>query len=817
MVEDRTEIRIAHISDLHFTSQMAWSKRDENNDDIVRFTALKRDLVEQKPHALMVTGDIADNTTWELNDNLLEQAWTNALDFLTDVCSELFPQSSEYSDRLFIIPGNHDAKILGNITREELVKLMSHRWFRLGRFFFGKAAKHLSKRLDVVGYYEQVSPIFDAKMEQAVQSIPSDSQRFAKIFGHFMESRRVAGFNIFAFCIDSNFQKDSYLNFAQGTVSAVQADRLAQASKRLRTDPDFEHAYKLALVHHHPMPIPLAESPPTRFEGDEFHLMRNAGSFMKVCLDLGIDFILHGHQHAEGCSVVEFPRHERDENGQEKRRVVILGAGSVQDGRRNNICSYNLLRILPNHECKVDVRHRAYRSIEPQYDLSRQFPLVSNEDYRRRLNANSNFDIKVGRLDIFAAIDSCGDLTADYFARRVRPTNGKPALKEYPVFFMNESARATVTARSFTDTHKLPNAVEGGIKFKEPATQDNPQDTAWSVEGAGIYTFSEEYCGWHKGTKQEQFGIRITKSYDELYIDLEFPKVFQLVNPRPEAIRTVTELTPEERNVGVHTLLAQRKAVIDDAETAVCREGFRMSPQNRVTLLVSHPLPGLFYRIVWDLLKTEYDVLPDNSDQDDPNRMLRSRVRAVVHALHQRFHSLHTSTEERRLVHQFLSNCAVQLSQTFGIQERFRIDLAVIDPTGTIIVVAAGQLEKTVYGASDLLPECKLGETLRGKAYLQRAIRYYSPGIPDSEKDPNRNEMEKMTKHQIAFLLLYPPELPYFPRLGVVTISSESEISAFFEIQRRPQAQGAILLLHEGLRLLAQELHLPFPSYTELD
>lgn len=808
-----TEIKIAHFSDLHFDSEMTWPPKDPNRPWAARLLSLKEDLVDQRPHVLMVTGDIADNASWELVEGSLVTAWRNALDYLLNLCRTLFPGQGEYTDRLFVIPGNHDAKVLGNVNREELHRLTKGRLFRIARRCLAGVIKHLLKKHGLGSQYKKIAPIFDSKMREALQSIPSDSKHFREIFGPYMQSRPIPSLETVVFCVDSNYPEDSFLNFAQGLVSPAQAQALREDANAFRSSfPEFKRAYKFVLVHHHPMPIPLAEGLGTRIEGDEFNLLRNAGSFMRECIHNEIDFVLHGHQHAQASSIVTFPDvTQQDGKG---HSVVVIGAGSVQHPRSEH-CSYNLIRRLTNGEWKAEVRSRVdRREGVARYERDREVPLASAEQYRRRVHEAANFDIGVGRLDIFASIDQFGNLKTNFSAKRVTPVS-KDRLDKYPVFFMNESQRATLVARGFKDENLKPNVLEGTIPLEPPATREDPKDIRWEIEGLGLYTFSQEYCQWYKGTTKEQFAFGIGKSYDELYIDLELPpELPPPVNPKAEAIRLVNPATRLDEEHPVHKLLSTGDAVIDEVETSVCWRGFRLSPSNvRLSLLIRQPLPGTIYRLVWELPPDEYEVLPED-DPDSPIKKLRSRTRGTIKAFHGRLHSLRIGTEDYGLVQDFLVKCASKISKILESQEPIRIDLGVIDSSGTIKVVAAVQGTEPNYNESSLRPECKLGESLRGKAYLQRDIRCYTPGILDSEKDPNRDQMEKMTKHQISFPLVYPPQLPYFPRIGVLTLSSELEVSRCFDlIQQKPEVSWTIhSSLEEELFELAKVLELLFPT-----
>src|SRR5438128_2001906 len=115
-------MRIAHISDLHFTSEMQWppAPNERNLPWAAAYMELERDLTSQKADLLLVTGDIANNDIRELRDQGIKSAWYAARAYLEELCGLL---GIDPKERLFVIPGNHDTKVIGNITREQLLAI----------------------------------------------------------------------------------------------------------------------------------------------------------------------------------------------------------------------------------------------------------------------------------------------------------------------------------------------------------------------------------------------------------------------------------------------------------------------------------------------------------------------------------------------------------------------------------------------------------------------------------------------------------------------------------------------------------------------
>src|SRR5437867_2294882 len=146
---------------------------------------------------------------------------------------------------------------------------------------------------------------------------------------------------------------------------------------------------------------------------------------MQNCVEVGVDFILHGHKHARGCSVVAFPEAAGE------HAMIIVGAASVQHPL-SEACSYNVIRRLASGEWRLAVRAREDRAegVSPYRNLREEVALLPREQHRRRILQGAALAITVGRLDILGRIDENGDVILRYYAKRVAPRAQNGAIRE---------------------------------------------------------------------------------------------------------------------------------------------------------------------------------------------------------------------------------------------------------------------------------------------------------------------------------------------------------------------------------------------------
>jgi 3',5'-cyclic AMP phosphodiesterase CpdA len=813
-----SELSVAHLSDLHFTSEMRWPPLPDDEGTLwaMRYRALEEDVVGQMPNLVVVTGDLADNHLWELQEKGLAKSWDIALAFLEGLCKRVFgtEPESDWKQRLFVIPGNHDVKVLGNINPIELKQITSSRKFRLGRWFLSRATKGYVKRKGLDLSERDFEALFDPELRAVLERSPVDVKAFGQKFGTYTTSRRVDALKMYVFCINSNIPTDSVLTFAQGAVSAEEARRFRAKAKEWQTDDSFyKDWHKIALVHHHPMPIPLAEGLSGVTEADQFHLMRNAGTFLNLCIDSEIDFVLHGHKHARSCSTVSIPQR----NGRD-RSVVVIGAGSGQVPF-DKACSYNLLRRNADRSWDVIVRQRADRAEGPSdYKEEDVLRIVSPDQDRHRAWVAGQYEIAVRRLDFVASINTNGDLDMGYSAYGVFPLNAAE-LQEYNVVFSAESKRTMLENVSFPDEEKNPYALRGKIPLTNPATAKNPRDIEYSFTAVGMVSQSKEYCQIYKNDSSENVSVGIGKRYDSVTMEVDFPDEFLPKNPRVQVV-DFTGVDAQKSDISVSQMLKQGIARVDNAETAYCRDRLRVWRRNsRLSFQVDKPLPNRYYRVLWDLPETEYSTIP--AVKSGPNR--RGLTEASITELRKILLTPHASKEQdevRDFLHGIGDWCMQQAKKP---DCSFRIDLATLTGTQTLKVIALATHNKNGWGDGVLNITCELGVTSRGRAFLERRPILYAPGDAQNARNPSRHQLEPDTKHQVAIPLVWPPHLPYYPRIGVMTISSDAFSCPLFEwlnlAETREAPSSLDLMFHEThLRLsdLAKALQCPLPEFSDV-
>jgi len=149
------------------------------------------------------------------------------------------------ADRLMVIPGNHDYRIQGNVTSLKLAKM------------------------------------------------------FRTVFKNEFEHRLYPDLRLLVLVFDSNASATKF-DLATGAVAVE--DLLDIRDLRNQHSEAWEAATKVALLHHHPMPIAATEGLEELTEIESFLLLRNAARFMNKMVAERIDLVLHGHRHCPSFS-----------------------------------------------------------------------------------------------------------------------------------------------------------------------------------------------------------------------------------------------------------------------------------------------------------------------------------------------------------------------------------------------------------------------------------------------------------------------------------------------------------------------------------
>lgn len=302
-------IRMLQISDLHFGNHdpNAWS-------EVVKL--VERLARDEKLDYIVVTGDLQNH-------------------FFADVAAVKVALGSieKHCGRLLVIPGNHDYLVFGLLDRRVVVSLMAIAALVAitlpGILWPALAAAALA------GSYLWFPQFY-----------------FRKNYKKWWDGRKVILENgLLLALFDSN---SIWSSWARGRIGGRQLDWLASELAKLKASDGatYKNAVKIALMHHHPLPIVRPEKPMVIVPGrkvEKMLLLDDASEVLRSLADAGFDVILHGHKHRAAASrlTTEFER------GGVTRQMLVVACGTscLKDEAP---FSANLLTVLPTRHVVLD-------------------------------------------------------------------------------------------------------------------------------------------------------------------------------------------------------------------------------------------------------------------------------------------------------------------------------------------------------------------------------------------------------------------------------------------------------------------------------
>ena len=225
---------IFHMSDLHF-----------NGKNLELLKIVLHHLVESAPRYVFITGDLVEGP----GDDL-DIAVTMIRNALREV--ERF---AGFRPELKVVPGNHDFFYKG-----------TYGWRRTWKFY-----RLFTKQERSHGF----SP------EDMIAIATFDSNQILEPRG-------------------SIWRKSVQLMRAMshGLIIERDLDAFSEWTRQLRRSPDGERyvqSFKVALLHHHPMPTKYSFLP--RMADEAFMMLENAGALLYRLIQEDFDLIIHGHRH----------------------------------------------------------------------------------------------------------------------------------------------------------------------------------------------------------------------------------------------------------------------------------------------------------------------------------------------------------------------------------------------------------------------------------------------------------------------------------------------------------------------------------------
>ena len=311
-------LRLLHISDIHFGTSF-----DRSLWEYI-VALIKR----ERPSVVACTGDMVDH---------------GGLFMLALARKQLDALTSETGVPLEIrtVPGNHDCGPWGNLR----LRPFSTNYAAL----FGPVAMRLSDSFPTYLKYMEwpwplrflyrpiLSPwLYAMKWGTAVHRIVKARTSLKRL----PISRKPDIKGLVLVYLDSNDTS----RLATGNVDVKELTRLKATVLNMRDD-DGERAFapRIALVHHHPLPIPDSKITEGLTSFEPFLILRNAGIVLRELNRCDVDLILHGHKHYSSFSRLGYSLDHRVEG-----EIAVLAAGSAgvthSEAGRNSVNFIDVFR-----------------------------------------------------------------------------------------------------------------------------------------------------------------------------------------------------------------------------------------------------------------------------------------------------------------------------------------------------------------------------------------------------------------------------------------------------------------------------------------
>ena len=309
--------RLLHLSDLHFGRTF-----DPSLWEYVE--ALVR---RERPHLIVCTGDVVDHG--ELFMLALARRQLGRL------CASVPGRSP----LLRVVPGNHDCGPFGNVQLPVFRKNFEA--------IFGPEPLPLPPDLpDYLTYRDTWLPgrlwmrlRFGALLYRArVRAWLDGTRRHGLPIVRADDADEID--EALLIYLDSN----AGMRLASGCVHVGELMRLQAKVLCLRDDEPLHRVFvpRIALVHHHPVPIPHANIREGLTSFEPFLVLRNAGTVLRELTRCDVDLILHGHKHFSSFTRLGYSL-DQDIEGE----IAVLAAGSagvtLDESGRNSV---NMVEIF---------------------------------------------------------------------------------------------------------------------------------------------------------------------------------------------------------------------------------------------------------------------------------------------------------------------------------------------------------------------------------------------------------------------------------------------------------------------------------------
>jgi 3',5'-cyclic AMP phosphodiesterase CpdA len=599
---------IVHLSDIHFGKPY----------DSQLGALLLDSIPQHRPDVIVVSGDLADNP---------RPRWMRAAAGFMEKLRKACKDKSGKEPSLIFVPGNHDYKLLGNISLGFIARTIFKVYF--GDWNDGCAIPNFGRRL--ARYWSVTKHALAATVGRILK--PTDASE-PQLAGHVLSDGSV---------VILTYDSNRALLLASGRVSPQQITETPGVLSRLtnRLDPS---ALRIAVVHHHPVPIPYADKRGlTNVEA--FLVLENAGTFMREMVLNDFDLILHGHKHYSNFTRVNYALNPLDST-----EIGVLGAGTatVKGGNQRGANSYNVVRVYRHGRTEIELweyglsQSRHYAPHAPQPFLLHTADGLKRRAFRRNYNAHQMMVRElIATRKIFpdgrshASFQLCGLSVGDREIKGYRfgTRTGTGVYREFAIApetilagMTFETAESNVSVSDeFEERLKSLRKLSGKLRFNRalghPDAPLNFSYGYYSVNGYAMSDWEFELLYPRIEDRQGAGGLSLqqpTEHFEQLVwyplkrlcLRLELPKgitdrPYVEVSFSPE-VSKAEDICRDGILTAPETRTPERDGYMRDYEA----KQLRLDGENVWVLEIEHPPMGYRYSISWTLPRTKREALP---------------------------------------------------------------------------------------------------------------------------------------------------------------------------------------------------------------
>lgn len=515
------------------------------------FDMLMDDVARNNPDLILITGDIVNNP--------FKKSFVLFKNKLEAFCSD---NDIDMDLDVVIVPGNHDFKFIGNL-----------------RLFKS------SKLKDIIKFSED------------------------KALGIF-EKHGVAIFPYNSIPSTEPFLATGKINKKEISKNRKIIDALEKKYGDL-----YSECLKIALLHHHPIPIASSDSGKLTSH-DSLMLLANAGTFMREITALKVDIIMHGHKHHNHVSRIKY-----NVGGGDETEVTVISAGSGCIAKPKK--QYNLIQISPSRVTlvsKIAEHEGGFMPGDPidilPYDKIREI------EYRSSLNCTKD-DLSLGSVCKNIIISKYGDADISIFYRRAKiakegvvldginfaAKTGLGIIKEVQPN-STKLHMEYVEDKENTESNREVGFLSFGAKINSDYVFFNYDVSYFLLNGFATNRI-QFYNMYGHVSATEYSGFEVDRKYDEFVLVLHLPD-----NLKPNSV------TLEVRNVETNDL--------HHPEICYQRQNLIFSkPLGVITLKIEKPLVGYIYKVIWDIPNSKKH-LERNSDFLSANHNIALIVKKLL-------------------------------------------------------------------------------------------------------------------------------------------------------------------------------------------